>query len=243
MQAIASGGLNLLYPIRCVNCDSIGARFCADCLLKIQWIEHPFCPHCGNPGEPCSAHTCIDPHVLFQIRSAALFTGPIRQALHALKYRRDQSVASQLVERSLEHLPVPFWQVDLLLPVPMGKQRFRERGYNQAELLARSLSEKTGIRMDGNLLVRTRDTRSQVGLTLTERQQNLDNAFDAKPVAGKSILLIDDVCTTGSTLVACAHALQNAGAETTYAVTIARAVPVHRTGTRAATPIPQGEAL
>jgi len=169
-------------------------------------------------------HACLNIRLLRHIRSAAVYSGPIRKALHALKYRRDRSLASLLVKESLSHWPIKDWMVNFLMPIPMGSQRFRERGYNQAELIAGSVSEYSGIPMKVGNLIRIRETKSQVGLSQRERQQNLEAAFLAHSVHNQSILLVDDVCTTGSTLVACSQALQAAGASAVYAITIARAV-------------------
>jgi ComF family protein len=216
--------LNLLFPIRCVNCNALGVRICPGCLPSIQWVEPPFCNRCGLPGPVIDNHTCIDIHLLRHIRSAAIYSGPIRKALHALKYRQDRSLAGLLVKESLSHWPVEDWKVNFLLPVPMGSRRFRERGYNQAELIADAVSESTGIPKKLGILTRIRDTKSQVGLSQRERQLNLEAAFLSHSVHNLSILLVDDVCTTGSTLVACSQALRAAGASAVYAITIARAV-------------------
>lgn len=116
--------------------------------------------------------------------------------------------------------------VDLLVPVPLAKNRLRERGYNQVSVLARPLSMALGIRFEAGALRRSRETRSQVGLTRAERHDNVHGAFNAEPrrVNGRKILLMDDVATTGSTLSSCAEALYSAGAQDVFAVTVARAV-------------------
>lgn len=116
-----------------------------------------------------------------------------------------------------------------MVPVPLGKQRMKERGYNQVGLLAMPLAAIQGWRYSPQVLVRMRETRSQVGLSPMERKENISGAFRAVPVlaAGKVILLVDDVVTTGATLGACSEALIKAGAKHIYALTLARALPHH----------------
>ncbi|MGD0750886.1 MAG: phosphoribosyltransferase family protein [Anaerolineales bacterium] len=119
--------------------------------------------------------------------------------------------------------------MNLVVPVPLGKQRMKERGYNQVGLLAMPLAAIQGWRYSPQVLVRMRETRSQVGLSPMERKENISGAFRAVPVlaAGKVILLVDDVVTTGATLGACSEALIKAGAKHIYALTLARALPHH----------------
>jgi competence protein ComFC len=116
-----------------------------------------------------------------------------------------------------------------VVPVPLGKLRMKERGYNQAGLLAQPLSIKQGWHYSPQAVMRIRETRSQVGLSELERKQNISNAFQADPgwVSGKVILLVDDIATTGSTLAACSDALLQAGAKSIYALTLAKALPHH----------------
>lgn len=121
------------------------------------------------------------------------------------------------------------WDVDMLVPVPLGEKRLRERGYNQVGLVARPLAYETGLLYAPQSLRKTRDTRSQVGLSVAQRRENVHNAYQADPglVKQKSVLVMDDVATTGSTLQSCADALLSAGAREVYALTIARALSHH----------------
>jgi ComF family protein len=121
------------------------------------------------------------------------------------------------------------WQLDVLIPVPLGKKRLKERGYNQVALVARPLAYQIGIRYEPDALWKTRETRSQVGLTISQRSENVQNAYqaDSTVVKDKSILIMDDVATTGSTISACTAALRSAGAQEVYVLTIARALPHH----------------
>ncbi len=121
------------------------------------------------------------------------------------------------------------WPFKAIVPVPLGRQRQRQRGYNQVNLIARPLALAMGISFVPTALTRVRETQSQVGLTRTERHQNVYGAFQAggTRVNGQIILLMDDVATTGSTLSSCAEALLAAGAQDVFAVTVARAIARH----------------
>jgi len=158
-----------------------------------------------------------------------VFEGPIRNAIHTLKYGRNAALGDVLAPYLAGYAHKLGWQADLVVPVPLGKKRMKERGYNQVGLLAMPLAAILRWHYSPQVLVRTRETRSQVGLCPLERRENISGAFRAEPVlaAGKSILLVDDVVTTGATLAACSEALVNAGAQNIYALTLARALPHH----------------
>jgi ComF family protein len=118
------------------------------------------------------------------------------------------------------------WQIDLITPVPLSRGRKKQRGYNQAALLAKPMAWTLGHSYEPKALRRQRETRSQVGLSRDQRQENVAGAFRASPdvVSGKAVMVVDDITTSGSTLVACADALSQAGAEEIYGLTLARAV-------------------
>ena len=158
-----------------------------------------------------------------------VFEGPIRHAIHNLKYRRNAALGEALAPYLAGYARKLGWQVDLVVPVPLSKQRMKERGYNQAGLLAMPFAAIQGWHYSSQVLVRTRETRSQVGLSPLERKVNISGAFRAEPVlaTGKVILLMDDVVTTGATLTACSEALVKAGAKIVYGLTLARALPHH----------------
>jgi len=121
------------------------------------------------------------------------------------------------------------WPVDLVVPVPLGQKRLNERGYNQVALIARPLSMALRIDYAPDVLTRIRETRSQVGLTKSERRHNVHEAFRANEtrVNGRTVLLMDDVATTGSTLSSCAEAIYAAGARDVFALTVSRALAHH----------------
>jgi ComF family protein len=162
----------------------------------------------------------------------AYWEGSIRKAIYGLKYDYIRDLAVPLGEMLAEyykHTPLP---ADIILPVPLHRRRQRERGYNQSALLAQQLGAAVQIPVRLDLLRRHRYTRSQTRLNPQQRSQNVHGAFscDSRPgapqaIAGQRLLLIDDVATTGATLLACAQVLRDKGARSIWALTLARAVP------------------
>lgn len=153
----------------------------------------------------------------------------MQNALHTLKYRRNVGIGDALARDMAGFVRSLHWRVDMLIPVPLGKKRLKERGYNQVGLIARPLAYELGLQYAPQGLWKSRDTRSQVGLTVSQRRENVSKAFqaEAKIVNRMSVLLMDDVATTGSTIRSCAEALYSAGAREVYALTVARALSHH----------------
>ena len=120
------------------------------------------------------------------------------------------------------------WQVEEIVPIPLGKQRLKQRGYNQVAMIAFPMALMLGISYHPEALIRVRETKTQVGLSASQRSENMRNAFRADAsINGKQVLLVDDVATTGATLSSAAEALYQAGARRVDAVTVARALPIH----------------
>lgn len=162
------------------------------------------------------------------LRSWAIYASPLKEALHRLKYRRDLGLGEALARHMLEFVAGLAWKVDLLIPVPLGRLRLNQRGYNQVAMVALPLALALGVSYRPGALRRIRDTRSQVGLSARERIENLRGAFQAgAAVRERHVLLVDDIATTGATLSSAARALRLAGASSVQAVTIARALPIH----------------
>ena len=163
------------------------------------------------------------------LRAWSIFDDPIRSALHKLKYRRDVALGDSLAAQVSEFVIGLKWPVDMIVPVPLGKKRSKERGYNQVSLIARPLALAIRIAFVPSVLSRVRETRSQVGLTKAERRANVSGAFQVqgKRVKDRIVLLMDDVATTGSTLSSCAEALYAAGARDVFAFTVSRALTRH----------------
>ena len=226
-HSIWAGLQALLYPDRCASCNQLGSLFCDECRQKVALVSPPLCPLCGYPstyGRHC--RWCQEsPLSIDGIRSVAFFEGPLRLAVHAFKYRGITCLAVPLAELMIAHWhrePLP---VDVIVPVPLHRRRRRERGYNQAALLARSLGAGIGLPVGEDWLVRIKDTSPQVGLDASSRKANVAEAFKCQngdAVAGRRVLLIDDVCTTGATLKSCSLALRQAGARSVWAFTLGR---------------------
>ena len=146
-----------------------------------------------------------------------------------MKYRRNIAFGESIAMQMAEFVQSLHWPIDVMIPVPLGKKRLKERGYNQVTLVARPLAYQLGWMYDPDALWKTRETRSQVGLSISQRSENVQDAYQADPAAvkHKSILIMDDVATTGSTISACTAALLSAGAQEVYVLTIARALPHH----------------
>ncbi len=153
----------------------------------------------------------------------------MRSALHRLKYRRNMALGEALARPLAAFAAAQGWSVDLVAPIPLGRQRLQERGYNQVALFAWPMAVFNGWPYDPGAVRRCRETRSQVGLSAAERRENMRDAFwaDSSRLRGKTVLLVDDVATTGATLSACAQAVLAAGARQVLALTLARALPHH----------------
>jgi len=164
------------------------------------------------------------PSHLERIASSAVHSHPLRDAIHSFKYNNGRALARPLGAHMAAFWHQRDFRADLIVPVPLHAGRLAERGYNQSALLAHVLGNAVGVRVSEAVLIRHKATRHQVGLGRIERKQNVAGAFICRgDVAGRRIALIDDVCTTGSTLEACARALSAGGATSVWAFTLARA--------------------
>jgi ComF family protein len=194
-------------------------------------VPHNICEHCGRvqPARIASCSFCLaEPHSpLLQVRASGLHVEPLRRLIHLLKYENRPDLAPDLARYLAATLAGPEWQalwaqIDAVSPVPLHIERRHQRGYDQAELLARGLSARTGIPLRLDLVERTRQTRAQVGLNAAQRRANMRNAFAAvSACTNLHVLLIDDVYTTGATMTACAAALHDAGAVWVCGLTLA----------------------
>lgn len=163
------------------------------------------------------------------MRSWAVFDSPIQDGLHTVKYRGNTAFGEALAAHMADFVRSLQWEIDLVIPMPLGKKRLQERGYNQVALFAEPLAYALGWDYAPHALWKARETRTQVGLNISQRKENVDHAYqaDAAIVKQKSVLLMDDVATTGSTVSASTTALLDAEARDVYVLTIARALSHH----------------
>jgi ComF family protein len=227
--------LDFFLPNFCLFCESaVGmnpeAAVCPACEAAVTWIQEPICPCCGaafesltGPAHLCS--TCQSQLPPFKrARAVARFEGPVLEAVHRLKYQRQMAYARPLKKWLASPIGMEMAEAaDLILPVPLHPKRLRRRGFNQALLLARAF-DHCKIKLD--VLIRRIWTDPQVSLGKEQRQENIRRAFGvSKPeaVAGRRILLIDDVFTTGATVAECARVLLAAGADQVEVLTVAHA--------------------
>ncbi len=217
--------LDLLFPPRCLGCDVVGAFFCMACLEATRRLDDAMCPACRVAVDPEQPHCRCRRHALLYVRAAGTYDNQLRLAIHRFKYGGKRAAADDLAV-VLDRAIAPFAGMDpILVPIPLHPGRQRQRGYNQAALLARAASVKHGMRVEDTGLQRVRATPPQVGMSAEERARNIRGAFSAEAGAykGRSVVLVDDVCTTGATLRAAADALRGSGARHVYAAVLALA--------------------
>jgi len=224
---LAWSTIDWLYPPNCGGCGTLGERWCQTCQEQTQLISGNVCPICGYPQAGTDiCQSCISSVPDYNaLRSWGFFTGPLREALHRLKYQQDLGIGEIFSLHLINLVSKLNWPIDGICPVPLSRKRAQERGYNQSSLLAWPISLGLKISYLPQGIERIKDTRSQVGLSKLERIENVSGAFQAKHslVKCKSIMIVDDVTTTGSTIQACAQALLDAGAKAVYGLTLARA--------------------
>lgn len=238
----ARGFLDLLFAPVCLGCGGAippgepRRVVCGVCWARARVIPVPRCERCWSPSRALlPAAACIEcgelPPSVRGVRSAYLHDGPVRRLVHGLKYGGWSSLAEPMGAR-MASVPLPLEaeeEIRIVVPVPLTPTRLRQRGYNQAELLAREISRLRGWKCAPEVLLRGGETRTQTALHPSERRANVAGAFRAgtSPVRidGEHLLLVDDVWTTGATSLACSEALIRAGARAVSVLTFARALP------------------
>jgi ComF family protein len=242
LKALVNGAVDLLFPPHCIACQRFGAWLCTDCAKEIEIIRPPICSRCGLPlegkalvsrgSQRKTATSCSlcrpDRSQMECILACAFHSGPLRTAIHQLKYEDLRALAAplgQLMADGWAALSPDQDGVEAIVPVPLHATRQRQRGYNQAALLARALGPHLHLPVVQDSLVRVKATIPQVGLDAHARWSNVQDAFQCvdRKLAGRRVLLVDDVFTTGSTLEAAAAALREGGASSVWAYTLARA--------------------
>jgi ComF family protein len=218
--------VDLVLPPRCGGCHLPGSWLCDICRRRIRRLEEPLCRRCGAELESsqagCSCRGRL--RALARLRSAVAYEGPVEAAVHRFKYQGWRRLAVPLALLLAERVVIEGLAARVVVPVPLHADRRRQRGFNQAELLAGQLKRRLGLHDPPGRLVRVRATPPQVGNDRLHRWQNVRDAFawQGEPLEGRPMMLVDDVATTGATLEACAAALRAAGAGPVTGVTVAR---------------------
>ena len=224
-----------LYPnnIKCLCCgkdlpQKQDTEICAKCLTKFIFIpENSCCKKCGSlitgSGDYC--FNCMDNKRAFDTaRSVVVYKGLAQRLIHSFKFGSKPYIKNTLGNLMANKLLKLDWNIDIILSVPVSKKRLKQRGYNQAELLAEVISKNLNIQIFYDVLQKVKETPDQVGLNFTDRQNNLKGSIKVdKPeaVLGKTVLLVDDVITTGATCSICAKALKDAGAKDVFVISFA----------------------
>jgi len=224
--------LDFALPPRCAGCGEIVAEvhsFCPDCWTRIEFLGESGCTTCGLPLEATEAEECgvcvAKPPRISRTRSAVAYDEISRSIAIRLKYGRKVALA-----RTMARFMAPLVQRDdhaILVPVPLHRTRLWQRGFNQSVLVAREIARATGLRSEPSLLRRVKRTPPLKGMNRRQRRKVVAGAFQVEKsleLQGRTVVLIDDVLTTGSTANACARALQRAGAKRVELVSWARVI-------------------
>jgi ComF family protein len=234
--------LDLLFPIKCIGCQKEGRFLCNDCLSLIILNKIQNCPKCNKPsihGRFCK--TCLSKfekedskiHLSGIITATSYENKLLQKAIHTYKYRFVKDLSSPLGQILADILHQTILQsnsVDIknivLIPVPLHKKRILFRGFNQAELLSREISSRLNLTVITDVLAKVKNTKPQMELDKNHRRENIKDAFlctNPEKVKGKTALVIDDVCTTSSTLAECAKALYPASPKKIWGLVLAKA--------------------
>jgi ComF family protein len=219
---------DIIFPKKCINCGREGSFLCEDCLSLIPINPFEYCL-CEKMEKRNKCNNCKNKH-LDKILSATDFNNKIvKEAIHKLKYGFIEEISIPLAFLVLSHLQAINCQIDksfVIIPVPMHIKKKKRRGFNQSEEIAKLISKATTIPLS-TTLIKTKETKPQMELNRNERIKNIKNCFaikDKKEIENKTILLLDDVYTTGTTMDECAKVLKENGAKEVWGLTIAREI-------------------
>lgn len=219
----------LLYPHRCPFCERVTTeKVCPDCRGKLAVIQEPRCKKCGKPLNDERKEYCYDcerhPKAYEEGRSIWLHRKPVSDALYRFKYQNKRCYAEFFAEALWERYEreIRRWNPDVIIPVPVHRKRYRKRGYNQAELIAHKLGRLADIPVDTHFVKRIVDTKPQKELGAMERMENLRQAFDVgeNTEKYKTVLLLDDIYTTGATIQTITRKMHKKDVEKVYFLTI-----------------------
>ncbi len=221
VRTVLGAALDVLLPPACAGCGLPGDPICADCSGRLTEPVQPRCRRCGHPWS-LDVTSCVEcPPAIDVARHAVGYADPAPAIVAALKDRRLRSLAAPIAAIMATRIPMPPPRITLV-PIPLAAARQRERGFNQAELIARELGRAWGLAV-ATPIQRVREAPAQRGSSVTERRLQVRGAFAAdRATTPPAVCLVDDVHTTGATLTACARALRAAGARRVGAVAFAR---------------------
>jgi ComF family protein len=228
--------IDLLFPRKCLNCGREGSYFCSQCLNFLSLDNQRICPVCEKPSIGGHTHArCSKKESLDGLTSIFAYKGIIKKAITKLKYKFIFDIAGDLMEVFLsscgEDLVFSTYcqkEKPILVPIPLHPQRLRWRGFNQSELLGKIIAKNLGLQLIPDLLIRTKNTKPQMELSEKQRQENILGAFSLKLqlpnnlITNNSILLFDDVWTSGATIKEAGKILKKNGAKKVWGLTIAR---------------------
>lgn len=217
--------LDIFLPKRCVSCGRLGKYVCGKCHKKIEFTGFQICPYCaGNAMDGKTHPRCQRKRGLDGLYFTTRYNGPVKDAVHQLKYRLVTDLTKCIIELLFPKKPEYLPNFDCLIPVPLHPKREKQRGFNQSELIATILGRKWNIPVVRKILKRIRYTNPQVELKGKTRRDNLRGAFVCSKKIDLSdtvIGLVDDVSTTRSTLLECCWELKKQGANSVWGIVIA----------------------
>lgn len=242
VKTLGEGLISLLLTADCGVCQhplepSNITFVCIDCWSKIKWLKAPYCSKCGRPLSSTleSIPTFLCPECrrqnIYFNRAfiPTLYEGVMKKAIHLLKYNKKTGIMRSLqkiIRSYFNCLNSSFPSLDLVVPIPLHRKKLRERGFNQAELIAKVVAKHLQVRLTKGNLKRTKATTTQTSLDRKERRRNLREAFTVRnrdEFQAKNVLLVDDVYTTGTTIKEAAKVLKEAGVKEVYVFALARA--------------------
>lgn len=229
--------LDMLYPVRCPVCTGIvtpkDRNICVSCEMKLHFISEPRCKKCSKPIDQDQKEYCSDcerkNYHYEHGYSVWVYDAVLKKSISDFKYRHKKEYAKYFIQEAVKRYGDKIRQLapDALVPVPIHKSKYRDRGYNQAEILAAGIGSELNIPVIPDLLIRNRKTLPQKQLSDKERLRNLREAFEFNKAYGQnyhrklnSLLLVDDIYTTGSTIEACTNVLKQNGISHVYFITL-----------------------